>query len=164
MMYFRDREEQDNAIKKIIEDYRTAAALCTRIKPIIAAFDGKVYNCRLVKKLAEIGRIYCKKTEYYFSIYVYIGNCYSSQLTLCNLPVEKAIICKRIQSENLLTECNNRREELLKKAYDLEEKTKLVNIYQQRFEELRREIEKLNGSLPYELKTIYNLDYHLKKG
>lgn len=72
MMYFRDRAEQDNAAKKIIEDYRAAAALCIQIKPIIALFDGKVYNCRFDKKIAEIDRIFCKKTEYNFCIYISI--------------------------------------------------------------------------------------------
>lgn len=80
------------------------------------------------------------------------------------MPVDKAINNKRLQADLLVESCNEQREKYLKKAYELEQQLIYIDLYKKRFEELKREVEKLNNSIPYEFKSIYELNYNLRRG
>lgn len=154
------REKQDEAARKKIEAYREAAALCARIKPVIAAFDGKVYNCRFDKKIAEYGRLFVHRNSYNFSIDLY-KDC--AQLCVCSVKVDEGIKEKRIQADVLIESCNQRREELLKRAYTIEQELTQVDLYIASFEEIKKDVEHLRKSLSYEVVEIYGLNYSVKK-
>ena len=53
-MIYTDVEGRQEAILSQAEHLRKAAASVNRLKPVLRAFDGKVYNCRFDEAIGQI--------------------------------------------------------------------------------------------------------------
>lgn len=162
-MYYRNKEERDNAVKRHIEDYRNAAGLFSRIRPIIESFDNKVFNCRLEKALQEKTglRIYAKKDFKHISIYMYGGNT-NRMITLASIPLEALKEEKRIPAAAFIEDARKRRESLLKEAASMEEAITKADTVKRQMDALQAQMEAVSKQISsYTAREIYGLNYRI---
>lgn len=98
MIIYTDVENKKEAIKAQADHLRTAAGLIKRLKPVIKAFNGKVYNCRFDNAIGALSdaehRFYCYNSYGWFYITYTHNNSYSTRITLLS-----AFSCKGEQKE-----------------------------------------------------------------
>ena len=156
-----------NGYKKtelLISEYREAAALTRQIIPVIKTFDNKCYNVRLEKAIQEKtkARVYCNKRYTIFEIYIY-NNTYN-QITLCNIQQADAFTDgKRINAAAIIEGLNKKYQELLKRAYDLENELHQVELYAAALESLKDQIEKITRNMSYQIKDNFDLNYRVTR-
>ena len=157
------RYEGKEGMERLIEANREGAQLIPSIKKVVTRFDGKVYNIRLQKALqAEIrDNIYCQVRYSIIEIYTYYGNSYE-QITLACVPLDKGLTDKRINADVFIDYLNEKRAELLKEAYEIEQGIPLIDTYKAQFEVLQEQINNLRESIPKRIRYNCGLDYRLK--
>ena len=162
MNYYESEEQRKEAIAKKVDLYREAAGYMPTIAKIVQSFDGKVYNCRFDKAIeaALKGKVYVYKRWEYIHIYVLD---HGHDITLASLPMKELNESKRIPAEKFLASLRQYRDELLKKAYDIEttiDQAANIKIYAE------QTIEKINALLqkiPTEVREAYNIPYGYRK-
>lgn len=121
-MDFYDNESRRKEIADHIAKLRDIAALYPVIVPVITKFDNKIYNVRFKNALTEASsstkyHVFTEKRFNYMEIYVYDSG---SQYTLAQVTIADMPDGKRIPAEKLIDSARNKREELLRRAYELE--------------------------------------------
>lgn len=150
--------------ESIIQEYRNAAALTRQIIPVIKNFDNKCFNIRLQNAIQEKtqARVYCQKRYTIFEIYIY-NNTYN-QITLCNIQQADAFSDgKRINAAAIIEGLNEKYQDLLKRAYDLENELQQVELYAAALESLKDQIEKIEKNLSYQIRDNFHLNYRITK-
>lgn len=148
----------------IINEYREAAALTRQIIPVIKSFDNKCFNKRLQNAIQEKtkSRIYCGKRYTIFEIYIY--NSSYSQISICNIKQDDAFTDgKRINAAAIIEGLNEKYQDLLKRAFELENELQQVELYAAALESLKNQIEKITRSIPYQIKDNFDLNYRVTK-
>lgn len=147
-----------------INEYREAAALTRQIIPVIRKFDNKVFNKRLQAAIQDKtgARVYCNKHYTLFEIFIY-NNTYN-QITLCNIKQTDAFTDgKRINAAAIIEGLNIKYQDLLKRAYDLENELQQVELYAAALESLKNQIEKITSNMSYQIKDNFDLNYRVTK-
>lgn len=148
----------------IINEYREAAALTRQIIPVIKQFDNKCFNKRLQNAIQEKtkSRVYCGKRYTIFEIYIY--NSSYNQITICNIKQADAFTDgKRINAAAIIEGLNEKYQDLLKRAYDLENELQQVELYAAALESLKNQIEKITSNISYQIRDNFDLNYRVTK-
>lgn len=159
------REEQDKRIAEKIEYYRECASLFPTVKRVIEQFDGKVYNVKLERALQEATgtkRIHAEKrcNGSYFAIYYYKD--YQRGSDLARMKAEKALSDgKRINAAAIIENMREMREDKLKTAAEIERNLCRVDEVKEQIETIRKAVNSLMDSLPWEIRDTYKLNAHL---
>ena len=147
-----------------INEYREAAALTRQIIPVIKSFDNKCFNKRLQNAIQEKtkSRVYCGKRYSIFEIYIY--NSSYNQITICNIKQADAFTDgKRINAAAIIEGLNIKYQDLLKKAFDLENELQQVELYAAALESLKNQIEKITSKMSYQIKDNFDLNYRVTR-
>lgn len=161
-MFYGSREDQDKKTRSKIDAIRQAAGLYPIIRDIVAAFDGKVYNCRLEKALKEVDRhIYVEKRFNCLSIGCYVTN-YNECFTLASIRLADLPEGKRIPATLIIEDARKRRAGLLRRAADLSVAMENVDYYKGQLEHYAAQIKKIVDMIPCEVRDTYNLDYRVR--
>lgn len=162
MRYYRSTEEQQKDLNSRIESYRAAAALAPIVIKILKTFDNKVYNCRLDKAIREAtdNKIGVYNQYGFISIYATYTTNYH-HINLATFRLEE-LENKRIDADKLIEQVKTARENLLKKAYQVETTAQQADNIR---EYIRQSIEKLESvcrDLPDDIREIYNIPYSIR--
>lgn len=158
-MDFYDNEERRKAITDHIEKLRDIAALYPVIVPVITKFDNKIYNVRFKNALSEAASsskyyVFTEKRLNYIEIYVYDRG---SQYTLAQVTIDDMPDGKRIPAEKLIESARNKREELLRRAYELEN----IDIKQvlDQLNQAKALYNSIYEGLPYKFIDVYHITH-----
>lgn len=158
-MDFYDNEERRKAITDHIAKLRDIAALYPVIVPVITKFDNKIYNVRFKNALAEASssikyHVFTEKRFNYMEIYVYDSG---SQYTLAQVTIDDMPDGKRIPAEKLLDSARIKREELLRRAYELEN----IDIKQvlDQLNQAKALYNSIYEGLPYKFIDVYHITH-----
>jgi DNA repair exonuclease SbcCD ATPase subunit len=162
MRYYRSTEEQQKDLNSRIESYRSAAALAPIVIKVLKTFDNKVYNCRLDKAIREAtdNKIGVYNQYGFISIYATYTTNYH-HINLATFRLEE-LENKRIDADKLIEQVKTARENLLKKAYQIETTAQQADNIR---EYIRQSIEKLESmcrDLPDDIREIYNIPYSIR--
>jgi DNA repair exonuclease SbcCD ATPase subunit len=162
MRYYRSTEEQQKDLNSRIESYRSAAALAPIVIKVLKTFDNKVYNCRLDKAIREAtdNKIGVYNQYGFISIYATYTTNYH-HINLATFRLEE-LENKRIDADKLIEQVKAARENLLKKAYQIETTAQQADNIR---EYIRQSIEKLESmcrDLPDDIREIYNIPYSIR--
>lgn len=162
MRYYHSTEDQRKDLNNRIQSYRNAANLAPVIIKVLKQFDGKVFNCRLDKALREAtnNEIGVYNQYGFISIAGHYTNNYH-QITLATFKKED-LKNNRIEAEKIIEQVIAKREELLKKAYNVETYAEQADNIR---EYVRQSIEKLESicrALPDDIRDIYNIPYFIR--
>lgn len=158
-------EEQKKAIIAKADHLRAGVAAMNALKPVIRAFDGKVYNCRFddaIYTLSDDTARYCASNHCgWFSIKwnarrtSYSDNiCLLSAYSCKGSPIknqdpENAVFDrKRINAEKMICRMNHEREKLLSEAYKLEIAAADLEKHLQQISDTKKMLYCLVNSLP----------------
>ena len=150
------------------EIYRKTAAAFPIVRRVIESFNGKCFNCRLNNALKEAisqeipgSYIYCeKKNERALSINYCVPGANGSRgwQSICWIPVEKAFTDgKRINAAAIIDAMREKRAELLKKAYDIEETGRNAESIKAQLEQIKSAYNHIVDSIPYEAREEYKI-------
>ena len=140
--------------------YRDAANLFPAIRKTCAAFDNKVYNCRFTKALQDASGAYiCTEKRYkWLELYIYDkGN----RILLASVELEYMPDGKRIPADLLIESARAKREELLQRAAALEAIPEKAPAIKEQFRQLKKLVDALRDSIPYEARDAYRFDFRL---
>lgn len=158
-MDFYDNEERRKAITDHIAKLRDIAALYPVIVPVITKFDNKIYNVRFKNALSEASSssryyVFAEKRFNYMEIYVYDRG---SQYTLAQVTIDDMPDGKRIPAEKLIESARNKREELLRRAYELEN----IDIKQvlDQLNQAKALYKSIYEGLPYKFIDVYHITH-----
>lgn len=158
-MDFYDNEERRKAITDHITKLRDIAALYPVIVPVITKFDNKIYNVRFKNALTEASsstkyHVFTEKRFNYMEIYVYDRG---SQYTLAQVTIDDMPDGKRIPAEKLIDSARNKREELLRRAYELEN----IDIEQvlSQLNQAKALYNSIYEGLPYKFIDVYHITH-----
>ena len=158
-MDFYDNEERRKANTDHIAKLRDIAALYPVIVPVITKFDNKIYNVRFKNSLTEASSstkyyIFTEKRLNYMEIYVYDRG---SQYTLAQVTIDDMPDGKRIPAEKLIDSARNKREELLRRAYELEN----IDIKQvlDQLNQAKALYNSIYEGLPYKFIDVYHITH-----
>jgi hypothetical protein len=158
-MAFYDSDERRKAITNYIAKLRDIATLYPVIVPVINSFDNKIYNVRFKNALAEASsstnyHIFTEKRLNYMEIYVYDRG---SQYTLAQVTIDDMPDGKRIPAEKLIESARNKREELLRRAYELEN----IDIKQvlDQLNQAKALYNSIYEGLPYKFIDVYHITH-----
>lgn len=158
-MEFYDNEERRKAITDYIAKLRDIAALYPVIVPVITKFDNKIYNVRFKNALSEAASsakyyVFTEKRLNYIEIYVYDRG---SQYTLAQVTIDDMPDGKRIPAEKLIDSARNKREELLRRAYELEN----IDIKQvlDQLNQAKALYNSIYEGLPYKFIDVYHITH-----
>lgn len=158
-MRYYSKAERETALKAAINKRRDAAALCIKIKPILQAFDEKVYNVKLERALKEAGRMYIEKRGAN-NRKIYINACVNNEwITLAGYDLPEN---KRINANEFINSANAYRESLLKEAAEIEAQAAHVETYAAQIETLKKALDGVVSPLNYTIREIYGLNYHIR--
>jgi hypothetical protein len=160
-MRYYSKEEQDKAAHTRANEYRKAAAVFPRLKKVVTAFDGKVFNCRLEKALNEDPdqeRIFVQKRYKWLEFHTWHNG---NQYTIAAIQLEDMPEGKRIPADLIIKSAEEKRISLLKSAAEIESAMEKVDIVKQQIQQLQHLLTGITGALPYEVKDIYGLGYRL---
>jgi len=162
MRYYRSTEEQQKDLNSRIESYRSAAALAPIVIKVLKTFDNKAYNCRLDKAIREAtdNKIGVYNQYGFISIYATYTTNYH-HINLATFRLEE-LENKRIDADKLIEQVKTARENLLKKAYQIETTAQQADNIR---EYIRQSIEKLESmcrDLPDDIREIYNIPYSIR--
>lgn len=170
-------EEKKKAILNKVSYYRRAASAINTIKPVIQAFNGKVYNKRFDEAIRALNTPdnedhFHAYTQYrWFYIDFTPGCSYSEKKTLLHgysctgetVPEdhreEKNVIFdgKRINAEKMINSAEKQREYLLKTAYELETAAADLETTLQRISDTEKLLYTLTHNVPSEVVDICNI-------
>lgn len=155
-----NRELQDGYILKQIELYRGAASMAPVIIKTLQAYDKKVFNCKLEKALKEAtGRYISAKKEYHnINIGYYEG---SQHYTLASCKIDDLIDGKRINADLLIKDARERQQGHLKRAFEMETAYNNIDNTFKQLEAIKATLKGLLNPIPYEVKDVYRINYHL---
>lgn len=162
MRYYRTPEEQQKDTQSRIESYRQAAAQAPAIIRVLKQFNGKVYNCKLDKALADATENKIRVSERYGYCEIYATHTTNyDHITLARFDKAK-LENKRLDAGKLIEQVTASREELLKKAYTIETTAPQADNIR---EYIRQEIDRLENickGLPDDIRDIYNIPYSIR--
>lgn len=160
-MYYGSQEDKDRAIETKIRERREAAALFPEVRKVIEQFDGKVYNVRFDKALrAAVGKVYTEQRG--GRIYIYTLGTGSNWHHIASLSREDMKDGKRINAAAFIESARRCREILLKEAYQIERAAEDAPKVKMQIEEIRKTLEAVIKNIPYEVRDIYDLNYHIR--
>ena len=158
-MDFYDNEERRKAINDYVAKLRDIAALYPVIVPVINKFDNKIYNVRFKNALSEASssskyHVFTEKRFNYMEIYVYDRG---SQYTLAQVTIDDMPDGKRIPAEKLIASARSKREELLLRAYELEN----IDIEQvlSQLNQAKALYNSIYEGLPYKFIDVYHITH-----
>lgn len=158
-MDFYDSDERRKAITDYVAKLRDIAALYPVIVPVISKFDNKIYNVRFKNALSEAASnakyyVFTEKRLNYMEIYVYDRG---SQYTLAQVTIDDMPDGKRIPAEKLIESARNKREELLRRAYELEN----IDIEQvlSQLNQAKALYNSIYEGLPYKFIDVYHITH-----
>lgn len=177
MIHLTDLETKKETIINKASLYRRAASAINTIKPVIQAFDGKMYNKRFNEAISALNTPESKDhfhayTQYRWFYIDFTPGCnYSDKKTLLHgysctgetVPEdyreEKNVIFdgKRINAEKMINSAERQREYLLKTAYELENAAADLETTLQRIADTEKLLMKLTHDLPSEVVDICNI-------
>lgn len=162
MRNYRSTEEQQKDIQSRIESYRAAAAQAPAIIKVLRQFDGKVYNCRLDKALAEAteNKIRVYERYGYVEIYATFTTNYN-HITLARFDKAK-LENKRLDAGKLIEQVTHSREELLKKAYSIETYAPQADNIREYIRQTIDKLESISHKLPDDIRDIFNIPYSIR--
>ena len=158
-MSYYDNDERRAEIADHIKKLRDIAGLYPLIMPIIRDFDNKVYNIRFKKALSDActdtGRYVCSEKRYkYVEIYIYDRG---SQYTLAQCAIDDMPDGKRIPADKLLDSAREKRAQLLKEAYTLENTD--IDQTLKHLNALITTYNTIYDSLPWEFRSVYGINH-----
>ena len=158
---YRTPQEQQQAARAKVETYRNAAALFPKLSKAFMAFDGKCINKRLETLLRdETGRRLIVKRRYrYIDVYIYEYG--ASIITLARLEINEEDQRPRLDAEKAIQSAREKREELLRRAYAIEQAAKTAPQLREYIKQEAERLEKLVKDIPYEAKDIFNLSLRI---
>lgn len=160
-MDFYDNEERRKAITEHIAKLRDITALYPVIVPVITEFDNKIYNVRFKNALNVASltsnskyHVFTEKRFNYIEIYVYDSG---SQYTLAQCTIDDMPDGKRIPDDKLIASARNKREELLRGAYELEN----IDIEQvlSQLNQAKALYKSIYEGLPYKFIDVYHITH-----
>lgn len=161
MRFYGNIEEANKAAHNRANAYRTAAGYINTVAKIVKEFDGKVYNCRLEKALKEAteNRVFCNKNQYLFEIYTYPESHYSFHIGLASIKADELTDGKRIPADKIIKSLQEHREDLLRKAFDIESHIDEMQQVRAYIEQTKEKLENYCRSFSTDLRDIYGLPY-----
>ncbi len=162
MRYYRSTEEQQKDLNSRIESYRSAAALAPIVIKVLKTFDNKVYNCRLDKAIREAtdNKIGVYNQYGFISIYATYTTNYH-HINLATFRIEE-LENKRIDADKLIEQVKTARENLLKKAYQIETTAQQADNIREYIRQSIEKLESLCRDLPDDIREIYNIPYSIR--
>lgn len=159
IMDFYDNESRRKEIADHIAKLRDIAALYPVIVPVITRFDNKIYNVCFVNALAEAScftnyHIFTEKRLNYIEIYVYDRG---SLFTLAQCTIDDMPDGKRIPADKLIESARNKREELLRRAYELEN-IDIAHVLDQ-LNQAKALYNSIYEGLPYKFINVYHINH-----
>ena len=134
---------------------------------MIEGFDNKVFNCRLEKAIQEQvhERIFVHKSRWgeHIEINVYPTTGNDSE-TVLYFSMDKLKDGKRIVANDINKQLRNKRDELLREAYELETMIETLPQIKQYIQESVDKLDKYLQAIPHSVRTIYNLPYSCRLG
>lgn len=161
MRFYGDIEAANKEAQQRAVAYRTATNLIPAITKVVKDFDGKVYNCRLEKalKAATDNEVFCSKNDYCLEIYTYQRHGYSHRIALAYVKAEDLTEGKRIPAEKIIESLKDHRENLLKRAYDIDTNMDQMPQVKEYIRQTKEKLEAFCRSFPDDLRDIYGLPY-----
>lgn len=161
MRFYGNIEAANKEAQERAADYRAAVNYIQAIIKVLKDFDGKVYNCRFDKALAAVtdNKAHVYRTQYCFQIYVYPRNNYSFHITLASIKPQDFTDGKRIPADLLIESTRSSRENILKKAYDIETNIEQMAQVKEYIQQTKDKLEKFCRSFPDDIRDIYGLPY-----
>lgn len=162
MRYYRSTEEQQKDLENRIESYRAAAAMVPTVIKVLKTFDNKVYNCRLDKAIREAtdNKIGVYNQYGFISIYATYTTNYN-HINLATFRIED-LKNKRIDAEKLIEQAKTAREQLLKKAYEIETISGQADNIREYIKQSIDKLESICRGLPDDIREIYNIPYSIR--
>ena len=162
MRYYRSTEEQQKDLENRIESYRAAAAMVPTVIKVLKTFDNKVYNCRLEKAIREAtdNKIGVYNQYGFISIYATYTTNYH-HINLATFRLEE-LENKRIDADKLIEQVKAARENLLKKAYQIETTAQQADNIREYIRQSIEKLESLCRDLPDDIREIYNIPYSIR--
>ena len=160
--HYQTEEDRKKDLDSRIESYRQAAAMVPTVIKVLRTFDNKVYNCRLDKALREAtdNKIGVYNQYGFISIYAtYTTNYHHINLATFRLEDLKN---KRIDSDKLIEQAKAAREQLLKKAYEVETTAQQADNIREYIKQSIEKLESICQSLPDDIRDIYNIPYCIR--
>lgn len=164
MGYYSSIEESNKAAETRIKGYREAAAMVPAVIEVIKKFDGKVYNCRFDKAIHELdSRIHAWKHYNCLSVYMHpYPGCYN-EVTLSSISLDE-MPNKRIPADKMILDARERRESLLKKAYEIESMMSAMPQVKAYIDETKRKLEAYLKQFPTDVRELYGLPCYVALG
>lgn len=164
-------EEAAAKSERYCKVHREIIKLIPAIRRVLARFDGKVYNKRLVTALdKEAEKIESEKKLYFTAeksmsgervfIYGHIRMEYQNQPILCRLILKDG----RIDAEQGIISCREQYEEITKKCAELENGVQIMPQLIARLDELHRQQQALIKQIPHTLYYDYDIKHVLEYG
>lgn len=170
MMQFNNDEERRQFILNQAAWIRTAAGSIKALKPVLMAYDGKVYNKRLdeaIRALSDDKITYTSRISYErYYIGVYPDSSYSQEKTLLNSHAAKSgtdaeifTDKKRIKAGTAISLLNDKYAALMREAYELEQAAANLNNTLYQIRTLKKQLNYIYETIPYELHEVYDIKY-----
>ena len=163
-------EDKKKELTREAQSLRAAASNLYKIKKVVNAYNGKVYNCRFdeeIKKLCDDKiRIHSHVNYYgYFIIDFYdkatnktVNLIYTKKATK---DTETTLFTdtKRIKADCFINELNEKYSELLQRAAEIERAGAEIEKTLEQLKSLKRAMNCIIGGLPSEVTSVYNLKH-----
>lgn len=161
MRFYSSIEDANKAAQTRANTYRTAAGYINTVAGVVQKFDNKVFNCRLENALKEAteNRVFVNRTQYTLEIYTYPEHGYSFRVGLAHIKAEDLKDGKRIPADKLIESLKEHREQLLRKAYDLESHIGEMAQARAYIEQTKDKLEAYCRSFSSDIRDIYGLPY-----
>ncbi len=160
--------KEQEKIQARIREYKKSLDMVEPVKAIVKAFDGKCYNCRFGKAIADIG---CYEDKSNYSDWITIrrrdGIYNDSAATIFSIRLSDMLDGKRINAEKIIANIDERVESRHKTIFRLEYELKSVEGVIEYLNQKIAEINSIVDSLSSECLEAYSskferLSYKLK--
>jgi hypothetical protein len=167
---FYTREDAKRELAKEAQALRSAASNICRIKKVVSAYNGKVYNCRFDEAIKQLCndkmRIYSNVNYYgYFVLDFYdkeinksVNLIYTKKATK-DSETKLFTSAKRIKADCFINELNEKYSELLQRATEIERASAEIERTLEQLKSLKKSINCIISGLPSEVTNIYNLKH-----
>lgn len=158
--HYYDRESQGAEVKRIIGIYRNVAGHCPALCETVKAFDGKVYNKRLIAALEKATglHIYVEKYANHYSFELREGG---EWIIIGTMMIADMQDGKRINAEKVKESFHEKRDKLLKEAAEMEATMGLVDDIASQIESLKHTLDGVLKPVNWRIKEIYGLNYKI---
>lgn len=167
-MFFGNAQEKREEAQKEADALRFAASQICKVKKVVLAFDGKIYNCKFDKAIQELSEnktmFYCHSS--YGWLYLECHTLQNKTITLLTTKAaekEKEKDCftekKRIKAENMIDLLNSKYGECLKRATEIENSMQTLDQKLQQIAQLKKAINHIVSEIPSEVTNIYGMKY-----